>query len=193
MMISVLSECEEDEQLLTQLREGDKSAFDKIYLKYWKVVLGATYKRVKDMDKSEDIAQDIFTRLWIRRDENNIKNLRGYLLTAVRNGFFTLMTKENRFISIDEISAELQADASGADGNLLFKELMNAYEAMIEDLPNQQKAIFRMRYQQELSTDEIAQQLELSPKTVRNHLGRAINTLRTAITLAIIMMTIGQS
>lgn len=183
-----LMNIEDDTLLLLRLSEGCRYAFDSLYQKYWKLVLNAAYKRLKDAGKAEDIAQDVFTQLWLRGKNREIKNLQAYLFTAVRNNVFTLMTRENRYVPVTESLLDRDQERDGADAELLRKEFIIAYEAMIDDLPDQQRIIFRMRYHEEFSTDEIALKLKLSPKTVRNHLGRAIATLRTSLILMYILM-----
>ena len=172
---------DDDCVLLRQLQDDSKLAFDTLYQKYWKQVFNSTYKRIKDIDKSEDIAQDIFIKLWLRRAELSINNLPAYLNTAVKNSVFTLMSKESRYIPVNEHHLQIKAENTNADAEVLRKDFMKAYEVLVNALPDQQRAIFRMRYHKDLSTDEIALQLHLSPKTVRNHLGRALTTLRASL------------
>lgn len=178
----------DEEMLLQHLHEGDKYAFDLLYQKYWKVVFNAAYKRLKDPEKAEDIAQDIFTQLWLNGKKTSIKNLQAYLFTAVRNKVFTLMTRERRYTPVTASLLELETERDGADAELLRKEFIIAYEVMIDALPEQQKVIFRMRYHEDLSPDEIAKYLNISPKTVRNHLGRAIATLRASLMMFCIFL-----
>ncbi|NRF40534.1 RNA polymerase sigma factor [Pedobacter foliorum] len=187
-MKSGLLNIDDDKMLLQLMRDDCRTAFDTLYQKYWKLVLNTGYKRLKDLSKAEDVAQDVFTQLWLRRKDVVVKNVSAYLFTAVRNCTFTLLAKENRYIPINDLLLELKADRASADAQILLKEFMKAYEAMVDALPNQQKTIFKMRYHQELTTDEIAVQLQLSPKTVRNHLGRAITTLRASLMMAYILV-----
>jgi len=181
---------DDDFILLQQLREDSRPAFDILYQKYWKQVFNSTYKRIKDIDKSQDIAQDIFTKLWFRRNEEPINNLPAYLNAAVRNSAFTLMAKESRYIPVSEKHLEIGGEGANADAEILRKDFMKAYEILVDALPNQQRAVFRMRYHKELSADEIAVQLGLSPKTVRNHLGRALTALRAVLLTATLILSV---
>jgi len=187
-MKSGLLNIDDDKMLLQQMRDDCKIAFDTLYQKYWKLVLNTGYKRLNDINKAEDIAQDVFTQLWLRRKDLVVNNISAYLFTAVRNSTLTLLAKENRYIPINDLLLELKADKASADEQMLHKEFIIAYEAMVNGLPNQQKTIFKMRYHEELTTDEIATQLQLSPKTVRNHLGRAISTLRASLMMTYIII-----
>ncbi len=173
----------EDSILLIKLSEGCKHAFDALYEKYWSDVLDDAYKRIGDRDRAKDIAQEVFTSMWTRSTETPIENLPAWLYTVTKNHVYKVIQKQERFVPIPDLLSELESYNDRADAAIIEKELLRAYEILIESLPDQQRIIFRMRYQDELSPDEIALKLELSPKTIRNHLGRAILKLKTTFML----------
>lgn len=173
----------QDSILLIKLSEGCKHAFDALYEKYWSDVLNAAYKRIGDRDRAKDIAQEVFTSMWTRSTETPIENLPAWLYTVTKNHVYKVIQKQERFVAIPDLLSELESYNDRADAAIIEKELLRAYEILIASLPDQQRIIFRMRYQDELSPDEIALKLELSPKTIRNHLGRAILKLKTTFML----------
>lgn len=181
----------EDKFLLLKLRENSRAAFDALYEKYWEEVFSAAFKRLKDYDCAKDITQDIFLQLWSRRNDIQIDNLRAYLFTAVRNNVYKWMEKEQKYTPIPEMLLQLESSHNQADTELLLKEFMNAYEALIQTLTPSQQIIFRMRYNQDLSTDEIAEQLNISRKTVQNQLGKSIAQLRSSLTVICILSFFG--
>lgn len=170
----------EDTHLLAELQKGDTQAFSALYDKYWADVLDEAYRRLQNLDQAKDIAQEVFIGLWSAARSIRINNLPAWLHTVVRNQVLKTMRTQGRFVSIGEMVDELAHYAEDADAAVLHRELVSAFERLIETLPHQQRLIFRMRYQQDLSPDEIAERLDLSPKTVRNHLGRALSKLRLA-------------
>lgn len=169
----------EDTLLLSQLRDGNVKAFDCLYDKYKKEVFNEAYKRLNNKELAKDVVQDIFTALWIIGSEKIINNLPGYLYIATKNNVLRLMQKESRFVAVPELLAELYNFKDRADAAIIYKELIAAYDALVTSLPNQQKIIYQMRYDEKLSSDEIAQRLNISPKTVRNQLGRVLARLKT--------------
>ena len=173
----------EDTLWLSQMRDGQRMAFDRLYEKYKKDTFNEAYKRLNDKDLAKDIVQDVFTALWIKGSEMEINNLPGYLYIAIKNNVLRLMQRESRFVPVPELLAELYNNKDRADAGILYQELKNAYEALVASLPDQQRIIYQMRYDEQLSTDEIAEKLNLSPKTVRNHLGRALMRLKTTFML----------
>lgn len=173
----------EDDLLLLQIKANDGSAFDALYDKYWEQVYNAAYKRLKDSDQAKDITQDIFLQIWHKRNEMNIGHFAPYLFTAVRNNVFKWMQKEQKFTPIPELLAQLTQAKEQADAELLRKEFMLKYEALINTLTPSQQEIFRMRFHDDLSTKEIAEKLNITRKTVQNQLGKSVIQLRDSFEL----------
>ena len=181
----------QDSLLLLQLQEGNKLAFDALYDRYWDYVVNEAYKRIGHKEHAKDIAQEVFTSLWVRATETPINNLPAWLYIVTKNQVFKLFHSQERFIPIPELITELESHGDRADAILLEKELNRAYESLLSSLPDQQRIIFKMRYQDELSPLEIATELSLSQKTVRNHLGRALRKLRAALMMIELLMILG--
>ncbi|MFA6945520.1 MAG: sigma-70 family RNA polymerase sigma factor [Pedobacter sp.] len=182
----------EDSLLLVKLGQGSEEAFEVIYEKYWSNVFDEAYKRIGDRDLAKDIAQEVFTSMWTRGTETPIENLPAWLYTVTKNHVYKVIQKQERFVPLPDLLTELESYNDRADAVIIEKELLRAYETLIESLPDQQRIIFRMRFQDELSPDEIALKLELSPKTIRNHLGRAILKLKTTFMLFQLLMILAE-
>lgn len=170
-----------DAELLEALKTDNSLAFDTLYERYWLIVYQAAFKRLRDESAAEDITQDIFLQLWLRRQELQIEYLKAYLLTSVRNNVLKRMEKDNRILPVDKLLEEITMQKGAADGALIEKELKRLYENVISGLPKAQQQIFRMRYEQDLSTAEIAEQLQLSRKTVQNQLGKSVQQLKESL------------
>lgn len=170
-----------DRELLFKLRQGDKSAFDELYEKHWERVYNQSFKKLRDPELSKDITQDVFIHLWSHRAVNSIENLPAYLFTAVRNNVFRTLKQESRFIPIDELILEARAQYPQADAVLLEKEFLKHYESFVNAMPPAQQQIFRMRYHEDYSTQEIAEMLNLSRGTVQNQLTRAVTMLKASL------------
>lgn len=180
----------EDKVLLQKMSEGDSGSFNLLYEKYWKLVYSSAIKRLKDHEKAQDITQDIFANLWFKRSDLQIDNLPAYLYTTVRNKVLNLFEKEKRYIPIEQLIFDNLRFGEGADAVALRHEFMKAYEALVESLPLQRKKIFRYHFDQGLSTEEIAQRMALSRKTVQNQLGRAVISIRTKLSHLLFLLTI---
>lgn len=174
---------DDDQILLHALCQDSEAAFNKIYDKYWSMVYTDAYRRLKNHAQAQDITQEIFVKLWIRRDELNISNLRAYLKVSVRNRVLNLFEKERRYISFEQLLYNnIRAGDDHADRIALKNEFMEAYNALVNALPAQRQKIFRYHFDDGLPTEEIARRMELSRKTVQNQLGRATSFLKTQLT-----------
>ena len=178
----------EDKLLLLRLKEGSSEAFDVLYEKHWQNVYAAAFKRLQNPDLAKDMTQDVFLQLWLKRAESNILNLPAYLHTSVRNMIFNWMERERKFTPVPDLLLQLKVSMDEADSAILLKEFMEAYEALILTLTPSQQVIFRMRYQQDLSTAAIAELLDISRKTVQNQLNRAVTQLRASLTLISVVL-----
>lgn len=168
----------DDSLLLQHIVNGDKNAFEILYEKYWKSSLSEAYKRLKDSDQAKDIVQEIFTHIWLKRESLHIDNFPAYLHIAIRNRVFKLLEKQKLTNPFFDFLESLPATHSQPDANLLFKEFLTAYENLINTLPPKRQIIFRLRFQEDLSTTDIAKQLGLSRKTVQNQLGKSFDQLK---------------
>ena len=173
-----------DQELLELLAQGNRTAFDTLYSRHWKQVLNQANKRLGDADAAQDVAQEVFFQLWKRGSGDVIDNLPAYLFVSVRNAVFKHFEKESKYESLSDVVFEMETLHSGADGNLLYNEFLKSFSQLIDSLPPQQRTIFRLRYEEGLDTQQIADQLQLSVKTVRNHLGRALTTCRESLLFA---------
>lgn len=171
----------EDSALLLLVSDRNRSAFDVLYDRHFKIVYNSAYKRLNDPDQAADIAQEVFVQLWLRKSTAEIENLPAYLFTLVRNNVFKFLERERRYEPLPELFDHCDVAAAGADALVRHREFVAAFERLVNSLSPQQRIIFKMRYEQELTATEIAERLDLSPKTVRNQLGKALTRLKSSL------------
>jgi len=172
----------DDHVLLQQLNKGSEDAFSEIYRKYWKKIYMLAYDRLKDTKQSQDIVQDIFISLWERRGALEIQNLNAYLHSSVRYSIFKLVAANKVMDDFYDLSEVLSSQASYADHRIISHELLAAFNNLVENMPAQRKKIFRMRYEENMKTRLIAEQLNISQKTVQNQLLSSYKNIRTLLT-----------
>lgn len=170
-----------DAELLQQVEQGSKHAFNILYEKYWERAYVNAYKRLKDEDQAKDVVQEIFTHIWLKKETLHIDNLSAYLNIAVRNRVFKLIEKQKLIHPFFDILETMPATYLQADSNILWKEFFRSYELLLTTLPPKRQLIFRLRFQEDLPTKDIAMRLGLSRKTVQNQLSKAIEHLRISL------------
>ncbi|MCG8582922.1 MAG: RNA polymerase sigma-70 factor [Bacteroidales bacterium] len=177
--------CKIDEQLLIkQIKDGHQPSFRLLFDSYYRILHAYALKFV-DSDYANDVVQDLFSKIWDKRNELSIKtSLHNYLFTGIRNNCLQILEKQkvrNRYkqdkekqLAIDE----LHHFHSEASQSLLEIELQNKIEEAIAKLPEQCQKVFRMSRIKLVRNIEIAEQLQISPKTVEKHLSKALKIMR---------------
>jgi RNA polymerase sigma-70 factor (family 1) len=196
MMKPIESNHTDDVLLLQLIEQGSKHAFNVLYEKYWEKAYNDAYKRLKDSDQAKDIVQEIFTHIWLKRETLHIDNLPAYLNVAVRNRVLKFIEKQKNTSPFFDILENMPASSSRTDCDLLWKEFLVAYEALLNTLPAKRQTIFRLHFQEDIPTKDIAKELGISRKTVQNQLGKAVEKLKISLSpllplLIVLLLPIG--
>jgi RNA polymerase sigma-70 factor (ECF subfamily) len=168
-----------DEGLLKLLKQQELGAFEEIYVRYWKKLYSAAYKRVQSREIAEEIVQDIFTSLWMKRHVLDVDVLSAYLFTAVKYKIINHLEKEmsRKLYSEVQLQSSVPVDNSTEEA-VLLNELNVALEKEIQKLPPKRQQIFKMSRQEHLSIKQVASHLGISEKTAENQLGKALKVLK---------------
>ncbi|MGI8893406.1 MAG: RNA polymerase sigma factor [Bacteroidia bacterium] len=172
----------QDAQLVQLVQKSCKQSFNKLYENYWEATYVAACKRCRDHDEAKDVVQDIFTHIWLKRETLIIENLPAYLHVAVRNKISKLEQKQKLKLPLFNILEAMPAKNQRADCSLIYRELNQSYEVFLNTLSCKKQIIFRLRFQEDLSTKDIAVQLGVSRKTIQNQLGKVVDQIRTVFT-----------
>ena len=158
--------------------------FEQIYHQYYKPLYIYALKFVTEQI-AQDIVQDIFLTIWNTPPVLRA-SLKSYLFTAVRNACLDyikgMKVKENYInqrllqLQLDEI-AYYQTDET----SILDEEQLNLIYTTIEELPEKCKEIFKLSYFNNMKSNEIAQKLDLSVRTVQNQLYKGLSKIREII------------
>lgn len=133
---------------------------------------------LNDADEAADAVQDTLLKIWDhRRRMNRVSNLEGYCVTAVKRRCIDLLRERQPSVPIDE-EALMLADTL-PDTN--FEERYQQARALIDQLPERQREIILMKYEQEMPNAEIEKALQISSTNLYTILSRAYKTLREAM------------
>lgn len=180
MTIKTTLDQNSDASLLLKVERGCKHSFNLLYEKYWEQAYYNAFKRLKDADQAKDIVQEIFVHIWLKK-ENHIDNFPAYLSIAVRNRVFKLVEKQKKTSPFLQTLHDLPTAQVQTEAGILRKEFYQGYEELLTTLPVKRQKIFRLRFQEDLTTKAIAGKLGLSRKTVQNQIGKAIEQLRVSL------------
>jgi RNA polymerase sigma-70 factor (family 1) len=174
-----------DHEWLALLREGDHAALTAIYKRYWQPLYRSAYNLLKDRQACEDIIQEIFVKVWNNRETIEISlSLKAYLYAAMRYEVYRQIrygtVREDIF---DTLHERLQTPS--AHGQLEHKELLAQVNSIVAALPEKCREVYRLSREEQLSHKEIAEKLNISTKTVENHMTKALGHLRASLSSAL--------
>jgi RNA polymerase sigma-70 factor (ECF subfamily) len=152
--------------------------FSRLFQQYYPLLLGVCRLYIKESQESEDLVQDFFIHLWKKRQNLGISSsLKNYMLVAVRNRSLDFIRKKNRTVSFEDTGEE---DFSYEAPLLPLekKEKAELVRRILSQLSPQCRMIFVLVRFENLSYKEVSELLNISIKTVENHMGRALKALR---------------
>ena len=127
---------------------------------------------------AEDAVQDVFLHLWERRDSlDKVVNLKSYVMQATRMRCIDIIRQQKKSDNIDDIH-EIPTDDQVADEVELVDRRNALLHSMLDDLPERQRTVVKMRYLEEKEITQIEKSLNMSSSNIYTTLSRAMQTLR---------------
>jgi RNA polymerase sigma-70 factor (ECF subfamily) len=158
---------------------GDAEAFTVLFNRYWDNIYGAAFALTKSREMAEDVVQEIFGRIWQKREAlAAIDNFSDYLFILARNYIFSEFEKLRvRQEHVSRLQRYFERREQNPEHLLLAKEGTALIERAIAQLSPQQQQVFRLSRQEGHTHKEIAALMGISVHTVRNHMIRALQSL----------------
>jgi RNA polymerase sigma-70 factor (ECF subfamily) len=174
----MVSDQDSDRDLVQRFREGDPSAFNQLVLKYRNRVMGIATRMLGDRIEAEDLAQDVFVKVY-----HGLQGFQGeslfstWLYRVTANSCLNRRKKQQREAQVAQAVEDpgpiFSNGASNPHTLLEKKELKVLLEKAIQSLPREQRMVLILRDIEGLSYEEIAESLGLELGTVRSRLHRA--------------------
>ena len=170
-----------DGNAIQQLIAGDESAFTAIYELYSEKVYRLAFRFLKDKEQSEEIVQEAFINLWLSREKLNADgNMWLYLYVISKRLSLNALRQVGKSSNlVEKLLHQISELQNTTEEEVLAHDLEHYAEKVIEKLPRQQQLVFKLSRIEGLSHKEIAEQLQISPNTVKNHMVEALKTLKT--------------
>jgi RNA polymerase sigma-70 factor (family 1) len=173
-----------EEELVGYLKQDKLHAFKEIYTRYWKRLYGAAYKRLKNKELCEEIVQELFTTLWMKRQTLHISTgLAAYLYSSVSHYVIDYYRKElvrEKYRESFKVIHSRDTNNSTEEA-VLLKDLTDTIELEISHLPDKCRSVYELSRKEHKSNKEIALFLGISEKTVENHLTKALKRLQIGL------------
>jgi len=168
-----------DELVIERLRAGDEGAFREIYTKYWKKLFSIALRKIEDRSLVEGIVQDIFLKVWERRETLKVDNLEAYLVTAVKyaciNHIKLLMQHERYELHTQHNYAD---QGSSTEEHMDLTDLISAIDEHLSSFPASFQQIFRLHRLEYMSVKDISKELNIPQRTVELRLSKVVQAMR---------------
>ena len=172
-----------DTEALLQMADGNIAAYRFLFDHHFSDLCNFLLIYIHSKELSEEIALEIFTYIWEKRETLQIKaTFKSFLFASAKNKAISHYRKEHKVLFTSfEVGESMMPDAESAQQFMENNELREIIEAAIIKLPEKSRQIYQLAWEQNLSHKEIAEQLGITPKTVENHVGIALRKLRESL------------
>ena len=171
-----------DKELLLKIAEGDQVAFSILFEQYRNRLFTYLFKITKSAETSEEIVLDVFLKIWHGKEAIiEIENIDAFLFKVAHNKAIDFLRSLKRNPQIQQQAWDQMQEPFStevADKQLLFKGALEMVEHAIHQLPSQMQKVFTMRHHHGLTNEDIAERLQLSRNTVRNHHALSVQFIR---------------
>ena len=154
--------------------------FEAIYNTYAKEIRRFLFYKTQDIDKSEDILQDVFIKLWENCNKVDSNKVKSYIY-SIANNMFLNDIKHQKVVQNHRKHNENKSTNESPEFIMLEKEFMEKLESTIDNLPEKQREVFLMNRIEKKKYKEIALLLDISVKAVEKRMHQALVVMRKEI------------
>lgn len=149
---------------------------------YTKLVRTA-YRLLQNEHDAEDVVQEVFITLWLKRAELQVESYEAYLMRSVYNASLNRIKKEKKtvFTALEEEALVHEKAYQSTDDAVMVKETGAKIDSVINSLPAACRTIFILSRFEKRTNKQIADELQLSVKTVENQMTKALRLLKNAL------------
>ncbi len=172
------------EEYTLAFQRGEEKGFDFFYRQLFPSLCFFANRKLNDIAEAEDITSGAFIKIWKRHTQfSNASNIRSYLYQIVRNDCLKFHEQKRHAVTLhNEISYLTNVDPSDqVEADIIRAEFLNQLYKTLNSLPKQCRKVFKMLYIQGKTIGEIADELNLSPSTIRSQKATGLVILRKKI------------
>jgi RNA polymerase sigma-70 factor, ECF subfamily len=172
-----------ESNLLNAIQQGNENAFEMIFREHYEQLCRYAHSFLGDKDEAEEVVQASFIGVWEKRTALNItESIKAYLFQMVRNRCLNVLKHEKvKQLHINHESHHAEKTSESVSENIHARELEQRIIEAIKQLPEQCRLVFNLSRFEEMRYQEIADQLNISVKTVENQMGKALKMMRTQL------------
>ena len=163
-----------DDQLAVRLTNRDEVAFEQVFKTHYKNLYAYALTMLKDESDAEEMVQQVFFKLWERSENLSFSgSIPAYLYRAVHNESLNFLKHQKVKAGHQlHVAYSMKNRSEQAQSKMIRKELENRFREALNELPEQCRTVFQLSRFEDMKYREIADKLDISVKTVENHMGR---------------------
>ncbi len=162
----------------------DRLIFKQFFETHYSPLCNLAYRIIGDIDKSEDIVQDVFVKVWNNRDQlDKDRNIKSLVYTMVKNHSLEVLRRDGIGLRVVRIISKTEEDSQSniQEEEIENYKLLDQIYVSIRQLPPKCGEVFTLSKVNGLTYTQIAERMNISVKTVENHMGKALKLLREMI------------
>lgn len=165
------------------------SDFETLFKANYSALCLTAVRIVRDKDLAEDVVQEVFLQIWNKRETLQVpSSLKAYLHKAVINHSLNYHAKQKSVLKREEFyHNETASDINTTEQKIFSEETQNRIDQVIDSIPEGCRRVFILRRHENLSYKQIAETLDISVKTVENHITKALRILRANLNIIILL------
>ncbi len=170
---------QQDIQIIEQLKNGELSAYDSLFVKYYKLLCVSAYFFLKDEHAAKDLVQTFFLDIWEKKLYMNFQGeIKGYLYRAIKNRCINEISKQKTRHKNYKAFAELQ-DTKSSPNDEILPDLYGQMQTTLEGMACQKKVAIQMVYMKSKQYQEAADEMGISINSFKTHLKSGLKILRS--------------
>lgn len=192
-----------EKQTVSRSRASDISLFQQLFDSYFQALVTYAFRFVNDWQAAEDIAQDVFMALWMKKEDVDFDQpVKPYLYRAIYNrsiNYLNSALMQKRIEGVDTIDELINQEILSYNQHdaLLLKEITAEINNFVETLPPQCRNVYKLSREENLKNKEIAARLDISEKAVEKHITKALTEIRNHLVhldiLSMLICLVGSS
>lgn len=169
-----------EKELLMQVALGNTDAFTRLFEHYNDSVYKSAWWYLKSHALAQEIVQEVFIKVWSRKSElQQVITFYPWLTTLTKYYIIDYMrSMSSKALAQQTWAGDLPVQENSTDFKVRNSQYERLLEQALEQLPSQQKKIYKLARVDGLTYEEIGQRLSLSPFTVKTHMQRALTSIR---------------
>ena len=172
----------DSKDIFSRLAHGDQEAFRTVFREFYPKVNSFVTRILQGGRDPEEVVQQIFIKIWLNREKlENVTDYDSYIFVLSKNTVVNHLNVRKRMEPVPEDRASCISDRSSPGDVIEMLDVKKKVDRIIEDMPPQRQLVFRMSRILGMKNEEISKRLNISKKTVENHINLALKAIRKAL------------